>query len=150
MTRNALISPWYRFQVSNESLNLITPSQITPPSPHPSFQWNYFLEVQEMSMSPPPPLPSPPLPSHLLLVKHYQVSINLLSPMLSQSIPSKKGWFRKSSIPFWPNLCSILQHSLWDKQNTGEFKFNANPFLLLAIDITFNLNDWKFSDKPLH
>lgn len=64
--------------------------------------------------------------------------------MLSQSIPSKKGWFRKSSIPFWPNLCSILQHSLWDKQNTGEFKFNANPFLLLAIDITFNLNDWNF------
>ena len=149
MTKNALISPWYRFQVSNESLNLITPSQITPPLPPP------IISVKLFSWSPvnehvPPPLPSPPLPSHLLLVKHYQVSINLLSPMLSQSIPSKKGWFRKSSIPFWPNLCSILQHSLWDKQNTGEFKFNANPFLLLAIDITFNLNDWKFSDKPLH
>ena len=32
--------------------------------------------------------------------------------MLSQSIPSKKGWFLKSSIPFCPSLCSILQQSL--------------------------------------
>ena len=143
MTKNALISPWYRFQVSNKSLNLITPSQITPLPPP-------IISVKLFSWSPGNEHVPPPLPSHLLLVKHYQVSINLLSPMLSQSIPSKKGWFWKSSIPFWPNLCSILQHSLWDKQNTGEFKFNANPFLLLAIDITLNLNDWKFSDKPLH
>lgn len=143
MTKNSLISPWYRFQVSNESLNLITSFQITPLPPP-------IISVKLFSWSPGNEHVPPPLPSHLLLVKHYQVSINLLSPMLSQSIPSKKGWFRKSSIPFWPNLCSILQHSLWDKQNTGEFKFNANPFLLLAIDITFNLNDWKFSDKPLH
>lgn len=48
----------------------------------------------------------------MLLMKLILIKNNLLSPMSSQSIPSKKGWFRKSSIPFWPNRCSILQHSL--------------------------------------
>lgn len=32
--------------------------------------------------------------------------------MLSQSIPAKNGWFLKSSIPFCPSRCSLLQMSL--------------------------------------
>ena len=59
--------------------------------------------------------------------------------MLSQSIPSKKGWFLKSSIPFCPSLCSILQQSLQHNKTV----FTLHGSYTYTYTTTENELSWK-------
>ena len=84
------------------------------------------------------------------LVGIERVKEHLLSPILSQSIPSKNGWFLKSSIPFCPNRCSILQQSLQTNKThtTNKNNFDHKDYELLNSKCYLKLqNFWNCVEK---